>query len=198
LTRGACGDCRVALPRFDHAVAAGLYAPPLRDAIHALKYRRLAVLARPLGRLAAARVEAAADAVVVPVPAHRRRLRRRGLDHGRLLAAEVASCLDRPLVAGRLRRVRATPPQVGLSTAARRANVTGAFAVDGYLPSATVILVDDVLTTGATASACAVALREVGARSVLVCTVARAYHGPLVPAAPLAYNLPSIPLHRST
>jgi ComF family protein len=174
----ACGDCAALRPAFERAVAAGLYEPPLRDAIQALKYGGVRTLARPLGRLAAVplrlRLAPPADALLVPVPSHHRRAASRGLDHTVLLVAELARSTGTAASLDLLTRPRATRPQVGLTPAGRRANVAGAFAVRGRLDGRTVVLVDDVLTTGATASACAEALAAAGAARVLVCTVARA------------------------
>ncbi len=161
-------------PSFDGLITAGLYVSPLRDAIQALKYGGVRPLAPTLARLAAPGLAAIAPAVVAPVPSHPRRVAARGLDHTRLLAREVAQATDLPWLPDLLVRTRATLPQVGLERAARRANVAGAFRVQARVPTPVVVLVDDVLTTGATASACAEALRAAGAARVVACTVARA------------------------
>lgn len=180
---GPCAACRHEPPPFALVGAAGLYAPPLRDAIRALKYRPAAPLAEVLGRLAAqAYREALAgqsqacprDLCVVPVPAHRRRVGRRGFDHAAALARVVAGAIDRPLSPDILIRHRATHPQAGLNPAERRANLADAFSVNRTGLEAPLLLVDDVVTTGATARACARVLRAAGAREVHVCAVARA------------------------
>ena len=109
---------------------------------------------------------------MVPVPLHRRRLRRRGFNQAALVARVVARESGLPLALARLVRVRDTPSQGGLSPAGRMANVAGAFearSVDGKR----VVLVDDVWTTGATARACARALGVAGALSVRAFTIAR-------------------------
>jgi ComF family protein len=179
---GGCADCRALAPQFERAAAVGLYTGPLRDAIHALKYGRVAALAVPLGRLAAEAVQTWPAATVMPIPSHRQRVAGRGVDHSRLLANAVAQHLGWPFAADAVTRGQPTRPQVGLSAAARRANVADAFVVH-HPPARRILLVDDVLTTGATASACAAALRAAGAGEVAVCTVARAASGDLAWAA---------------
>ena len=98
-----------------------------------------------------------------PVPAHRRRVAWRGLDHARILATVVAAQLDGELAIGVLQRTRATTPQVGLDPEARRRNVVGAFAAHGELAGRRVILVDDLIATGGTATAAVQLLRRMGA-----------------------------------
>jgi ComF family protein len=113
-------------------------------------------------------------AVLVPVPLHPRRQRERGFNQSELLAREIARRTV-PVAPGALVRRQDTRPQTGLSAAARRANVKGAFAVRqrARVAGRPVVLVDDVFTTGATAQACARALREAGATDVRLLTMAR-------------------------
>ncbi len=174
---GRCPDCRGEPPPFERATAAGAYVRPLRDAVHALKYRHVHPVAPVLGRLVAAARLAAGPvppAVVVPIPSHPRRTTERAVDHTRLLAEATAAGLGLPVRTDVVARVRATRPQVGLTPPERRANIAGAFAVAGPVDRRPVILVDDVMTTGATARACAAALRAAGIDRIEVCTVARA------------------------
>ncbi len=155
--------------------AGGLFGGPLADAIHALKYGDRPALARPLGRWLAARIRLPRDALVVAVPLGRRRRLARGYDQAGRLAEQVARAGGAPLLQGALRRVRETPPQVGRSRAARAANVAGAFEADPRrVAGRELVLVDDVVTTGATADAAARALLAAGARRVTVVALARA------------------------
>ncbi len=170
-----CGACFAAPPAFAGVQAGGLYGGPLADAIHALKYGGRPAVARPLGRWLAARVILPPGARVVPVPLARRRRVARGYDQAWLLAAHLARAAGRSRLPGALARRRETPPQVGRSRAERARNVAGAFAADPRrVAGLDLVLVDDVVTTGATADAAAGALRRAGARSVTVVALARA------------------------
>jgi ComF family protein len=142
-----------------------------------LKYEGQRHLARPLSELLLDCLAARPLAVdlLVPVPLDRGRGRERGYNQSALLAEPIGRALGLPLLAGALRRTRATRPQVGLSARERRANVRGAFACAD--PSAVegrrVLVVDDVMTTGATLEACADALTAAGAAVVYGLVVAR-------------------------
>lgn len=173
---GRCALCRLGLSGFDSAYAYGSYEGPLRKLIQLLKYGRIPTLAAPLGRLMAAGLprERSFD-VIVPMPMHWRRRWSRGFNQADLLARVLSRRIG-VRVCGAVRRVKATPPQAGLTAAKRRANMSAAFAV--RLPESVrgkrVLLIDDVFTTGATAGACARALKRAGAAHVAVLTVARA------------------------
>ena len=173
---GLCPPCATDPPRFAWARAAALYEGALRDALHAFKFRGKRALAHPLaallGETLADHLPQDVDALV-PVPLAVARERDRGFNQAALLAERLAIEIDVPSRPGWLRRTRGTAPQTELTAAERRANVHGAFAAGSDVRGRSVALVDDVLTTGATASACAGALLDAGARRVGVVTVAR-------------------------
>jgi ComF family protein len=190
-----CGRCRRIADALPTRVV-GPYEGRLRDVLHAFKYdgrRSLAPALAALLREQAADVLAGAD-LIVPVPLHAARRRHRGFNQARDLAAGLGV----PILAA-LRRTRATRAQASLTAGARRRNVRGAFALAPASPwtAATwrlsrrdrvartadaladrvVVLVDDVVTTGATLDACARVLRTAGAAEVRAVTVARAVIG---------------------
>jgi ComF family protein len=174
-----CGRCRRGRQPLAAGTSLGPYEGPLRIAIHELKYRgrrRVASrLAETLLDSATARALVEGSDVLVPVPLHPRRLRERGFNQATLLARELGRRVGRACGEGTLVRRKDTNPQAGLSAAARRRNVEGAFAVRhrGQVAGKVVILVDDVFTTGATAYECARALADAGAREVRLLSVAR-------------------------
>jgi predicted amidophosphoribosyltransferase len=163
-----CRACRVAPPSFARAVAFGTYDGRLRDAIHALKYDKLHPAARKLGSMLAEAIaqllpDAPAEMLVVPVPLHRLKHRQRGFNQARALAKGAIEALGRShpawkltLAPSTLMRLRPTETQAGLT------------------PTQNVLLVDDILTTGATARSAAQSLIKAGAASVYVATLARA------------------------
>jgi ComF family protein len=174
-----CATCRATPPGYDYARAAALYEGGLRDALHAFKFGGRRALAGPLGDLAAEQcVGSLPDGIdaLVPVPLARERERERGFNQAALLARRIGRRLAAPTRAGWLVRTRATRPQSDLSAAERRANVRGAFRACEVVAGRHVLLIDDILTTGATLDACARALRAAGARRVGVLTVARVVH----------------------
>lgn len=157
-------------------------AAPLNRQIHALKYRGARKLARPLGLLLAAALPAAALDVdaLVPVPLHCSRRRERGYNQATEIARAVARETGLPLMRRGIERRRPTAAQTDLSADARAANLAGAFSAERNLSAARLMIVDDVLTTGATVNALALALGNAGAARVDVCAVARAtdsFHG---------------------
>jgi ComF family protein len=180
----ACDACRRQPPPFDRARAVAVYRDGMRAAIHALKYRGRTAVAAPLAALLVDRGGRLLDAAdgpppgldaLVPVPLHAARLAERGFNQAALLAAPCAAAWGRPLLTRALARIRPTQPQTDLDAAARRENVAGAFAVrrPAEVTGRHLLLVDDVLTTGATVRAAARALRDAGAASVGVLVLAR-------------------------
>lgn len=197
-----CGSCRQGEQEFDLARSYGLYAGNLRKAILQLKFHGRRNLARRLGalleRVWKALPEPDSD-IVAPVPLHPSRRLERGFNQAELLAEGLVRRLRKEerfqglrLVTGSLRRIRATVPQVGLSVAARRENVSGVFSVarPEDVRNRTVVVVDDVMTTGVTLSACGAALKRAGASRVVALSLARATPqfpdvGALDPSSPI-------------
>ncbi len=153
------------------------FAGPVRAALHQLKYAGERRIARPLGEAVARRWSRVGEGatLLVPVPVHADRERKRGYDQAVLIADVAATSLGLPCVRA-LERIRATAAQYDLGRDERSANVAGAFSVRprvGPITGQWVLLVDDVVTTGATLAACAVALEEAGAFAVSAIAVAR-------------------------
>ncbi len=168
-----CPRCRRSRRALDRARAIGEYDGALKAIVHALKYEGRRSLARPLAALMRERGAdlLAAAVCAIPVPLHPSRTRERGFNQ----AADLARHLGLP-VAHALRRVRPTATQTGLPAAQRHRNVRGAFAVAPPargLAGRTVLVVDDVSTTGATLEACARVLKQAGVGEVLALTAAR-------------------------
>lgn len=191
---GLCGVCRRERSSLTGVRSAGLLVGPLRRAVHRLKYGgrsaagpALAALLAPIAQellthesgddshRIARRGEASGGAgvLVVPVPLHAQRERERGYNQAQLLAAPLARALKLECAPSAALRVRFTPPQVGLGRAERRANVRGAFAASEVVRGRTVLLVDDVTTTGNTLGAAGAACQAAGAARVVAITLAR-------------------------
>lgn len=173
---GLCRHCAGNISSLEGIRSFGLYHGPLQRAIWALKYEGLRVLAEPLAELLAdyyLEHPLPAD-LVIPVPLHRQRERLRGYNQSALLGRALARRLGLPYRADLLARRRNTPPQVGKSREERRLNMEGAFVAYRVPKGARILLVDDVLTTGATLEACAAPLKAAGALSVWGLTLGRA------------------------
>ena len=171
----ACGECLVKPPPLDAVHAAFVYAPPLDRLLPRFKFHGdLAA-----GRLLAALMRETAprfprDAAIVPIPLHRKRLRMRGYDQALELAKPLAEASALPLHDDLLHRARATAAQSRLHAGQRRRNLRNAFAVDASVAlPACVVLIDDVMTTGATLHAAAKALRKAGVARVEAWVCAR-------------------------
>ena len=174
-----CGSCRAHRPAFDRARAAADFRGTLQDQIHAFKYNHAFWMQQDLCDLLEGAVQAhfspAAIDVVLPVPLFPTRQRERSYNQAALLAEELALRIDRRVDEQSLVRIRKTETQTHFNAAKRRENMSGAFAVvrPEWVRQRCVLLVDDVMTTGATLDECAKALKKAGARTVWALTVAR-------------------------
>jgi ComF family protein len=162
---GRCALCRSGLRGFDAAYSFAAYDGVLRKLIHLYEYSRIKTLAGPLGDLLgrALPLDEQFDAIV-PVPLHWLRRGKRGFNQSDLLARTLARRSGVPVVQA-LSRIRSTATQAGLSNHGRRRNMTRAFR-SRPMGGKSVLLIDDVMTTGSTAAACALALKAAGARRV--------------------------------
>lgn len=180
-----CGLCRRGSYRFHQARSFAWYDGVLAEVIRRFKYNSWLPLTKPLARClhaALGRMNSSEENqcdLILPIPLHRNRQRHRGFNQSELLASRLAKLTGIPSGARDCVRVRDTPPQTGLRGAERRKNVRGAFAVPHpeRVRDASILLIDDVLTTGATLDACAAALLEAGAARVTALTLARARPG---------------------
>jgi len=180
-----CAVCRRVPPRFDFAISFGSYDGALRSLVHLFKYEQLRPVANVLGAKLAQAISLRGIAekqsvLTIPVPLHRAKRRQRGFNQTELIARSALRHLERSrfeLHNGLLRRVRATVAQTGLTRHQRRENVRGAFVVSApeRVRDRSVMVVDDVYTTGTTLDECARVLRAAGAEHVVVATVARVY-----------------------
>ena len=173
-----CGACMVEPPRYTSARAALVYGGPARKVLLALKHgdrqHLVRVMAPHMARAAVTILDR--DSLIVPVPLHRWRLWRRGFNQAALLAQAIAKLSGAAIAIDALQRVKPTPASKGMGRKARAANVRGAFSVPdrNRVAGRRIVLVDDVMTSGATADACARRLLRAGARDVHVLTFARA------------------------
>ena len=172
-----CSSCLNRPTAIDGIRAPFRFEGIIREAIHQLKYKNLRALSEPLARLLGDYYinNRLPGEILVPVPIHEKRLRERGYNQSRLLAQELAKLLKLPLVDNCLIRRRHALPQTKTKTAEeRRSNVADAFICrDQRLKDLSILLIDDVATSGATLNACAATLKTAGASSVWGLTLAR-------------------------
>lgn len=169
-----CGACLRYPPAFVRTHAALAYAFPLDSLIPRLKYHGQLAVAPALADCLARVVEhAPRPDSLIPMPLHAQRLRERGFNHASEIARTVAKQLGLPLDTTSCRRIRDTPPQMGLKHDARRRNMRGAFACTGDVRGQRVALVDDVMTTGTSLDELAATLKRAGAREVSCWVAAR-------------------------
>jgi ComF family protein len=150
----------------------GLYSDALSEAIHLLKFSGVKRLARPMARLLAELPIPHMDGIV-PVPVTGKTLRERGFNQTLLMAKSLSKHLQIPLKIDILSKTKETRPQIGLGARERAVNLKNSFEVRDRLHKTRLLLVDDVMTTGATARECAKTLMKAGAAEVVVITLAR-------------------------
>ena len=178
-----CGSCRSFPPRFIEAIAAAaVYSEgPVRDVVLALKFGRKIHVAHLMGEILARRIEATKliqpDCIVVPAPLTRRDLRERGFNQAEELARRVAGRLKLRCEPALLEKIRPTPAQATLGRERRRVNLDGAFACNSKLArrfaASSILLIDDVITTGSTVSECARTLHAAGIKNIRAASFAR-------------------------
>jgi len=167
-----CGRCLKKAPPFSMAVNYGLYEGVLAEAINQLKFHGLKRLSKPLGRLLHSMEIPVIDGIV-PVPLNAKSLRERGFNQSLLIARVVSRIRKIPLLMDVLIKKKETPPQIGLSANERLLNLKDAFEVRGDIRGLRILLVDDVMTTGATVTECSKQLIKADAEDVIVLTLAR-------------------------
>ena len=168
-----CGACLKSPPHFDRSIAIFHYDFPVDRIIHALKYGHQLAVANWLGIKLAERLDAAGE-LIVPLPLHPERLRERGFNQSMEIARVVGNRLNLAVDRNSLLRNRATPPQAAQPFKERHKNVRGAFECSADLSGRRIVLIDDVMTTGATVNECARILKLHGAAHVTVAVAARA------------------------
>jgi ComF family protein len=174
-----CGYCRKRKPVFDRARSAARFSGVVRDILHQFKYQdglwQISDLTDLLQGALMAQFDYRSIDVVVPVPLYRTRFRDRSYNQSFVLARELAKRIDRRVDGRSLKRVRYTDTQTHYNAAQRKKNISGAFSVvrPEWICGRTVLVVDDVMTTGATLNECAKILRKNGALKVFAISVAR-------------------------
>lgn len=168
-----CGECIKNEPAFRSVRTFGLYKGPLRKAINLLKYHNMKRLSKPLSEMIL-RMETPHVDAVIPVPLYKDRLRQREFNQSALLAKYAAKSTKTSLLVDCLVKVKDTMPQVGLSSRERRRNIRNAFGVKKkeLIKGKFILLVDDVITTGATVRECSRILKKAGARDIYVIALA--------------------------
>jgi ComF family protein len=191
----ACAACRMHPPDLDLAFVLADYARPLDHLVQAIKFGRQSMFAAPLGRLlartVASRWQGPPPDFVVAVPLAPARLAGRGFNQALLLAGPVAAAFGQRPARGQLVRLRESAPASSLGAAERRQALAQAFAARSLRPGACVLVVDDVMTTGATLFAAARALKAAGAARVAACVAARTLPPGFDPGDTSACGIPS-------
>ena len=173
---GLCGRCQRRSPGYDAVRAPLLYRTPVDALLRGLKFRARLAHVRPLGRIICDHVRGSGTRLpelIIPVPLHARRLRERGFNQAVELAGSVGGELGIRVDALACERILPTMAQSGLTAAERRRNLRDAFRVRGFDPPSSVALIDDVMTTGATAESLALVLRQQGVERIEIWVCAR-------------------------
>lgn len=175
--KGICPKCRKDLP-FNRIIVFGYHRDPiLKEAIHQLKYEGITELSQILAELLISQLKDISfplNSLLVPIPLHRARRQNRGYNQSELITKIITDRLKLPLDTKLIKRIKSTQPQINLKHEARLANMAGAFQVNSHLGLSkhTIILFDDVVTTGSTAAECAKTLRQAGAKKIWLITLA--------------------------
>ncbi len=168
-----CGHCMKKKPLYSRGITYGIYKGVLAEAIHQFKFYGLKRLARPLGSLLLD-IDLPKTDGIVSVPLSIKGLKTRGFNQSLLLARIIAKEIKVPLLMDVLFKNKETPPQIGLSSKERLSNLKGSFEVRENIEGLRLMLVDDVITTGATVTECSKELLRAGAKEVTVIALARA------------------------
>lgn len=169
-----CGHCLKSPPTFTSTRALFNYQFPVDALIHALKYRHQLHIAAFLGRELAAGIDHDfLPDLIIPMPLHPRRLKDRGFNQAQEIARAVSNKTGIPLQTAGIDRVKDSPPQVGMSRKERTRNMKGAFRATIALQAKRIVIIDDVMTTGASCHELSLALLEQGAQEVQVWVIAR-------------------------
>jgi len=173
---GLCAKCLGRAPSYERIITAYSYRTPVDQLVPAIKYQQRLELVSALGEELIRQIQGQAESLpdcLIPVPLHRHRLRQRGFNQALELARHLGKRLRLGVDSGIVRRTRATSPQFELPHKARRANVRGAFALQGQPVYESLAIVDDIVTSGATVDELALLFKRAGVRRVFVWALAR-------------------------
>jgi ComF family protein len=167
-----CGDCLKSGPLFSKILYYGIYEGALKEAIHLLKFNGVKRLSRPLSLLLSELNLPAVNAII-PIPLHLKKLQNREFNQTAAISRYLSKKLNIPLMPDVLKKIKDTPLQTDVTGKERFQNLKNAFAVSGNVSGLDLLLIDDVITTGATVRECAKALIKAGAKNVTVVALAR-------------------------